>query len=627
MPMNRRLFVTTVIITCCTGIIISAFSIIIMNYASRALKEAIIEKCTNETVKSANQMSTVLEKSEGTVDALAATVYSSFDMDSYRADPEYMDEYMDALNPVIRNSLAGLSNTVGLFFTVNVDLVKGEGYEIWYVYDDEGDIYFLDAAENGVYLEAFSDYDAEYMQYYFKAIKARGEGVWVGPIYDPDIDQNILSYAKAVFVDDTLVGVVGTDINTKNTTDLIMAIEPESKGEIALFNQQGQVIVDSFEEGDKELRKSLEGLFDDSDSPAMKKSQGHMQREIDGDDMTITYARLSNDWLLTIANENSVIFSSVTLVRVTVFLLALAVIVLLIIIIRFALKRYNTPFEEAMRLLKLMGFEGELSEKARSEIEDEEDIEALAKKLIEIQRNRDIMMAHQSRLAQSGEMLAAIAHQWKQPLNNINIIQGNLLDDYLHGEMTRESLQEATEKTEQLTRYMSETIDNFNKYMKPESTSADFDVCALVKSAATLMMDSFKKNKIVFRLRTAEKIEFNGYPNALYHAVVNVLTNAVDALKDVPPEERSIWVDISDEKERLAVYIFNSGRPVPEEIIDEIFEPYFTTKGDEGTGLGLPISRSVLEKTMKGTIVLTNEEKGVLCTITIPKEGDDSNDR
>lgn len=626
MPMNRRLFVTTVIITSCIGIILSAFSLLSMNYACRALKDSIIENCTNETVRSANQMSNVLEKSEGTVDALAATVYSTFDLDGYRNDPDYMDSYLDELNPIIRNSLGNLSNTVGLFFTVNVELVSDEGYEIWYVYDDEGNIYFLDAAENGVYLEAFSDYDAEYMQYYFKAIEAQGEGVWVGPIYDPDIDQNILSYAKAVFVDDTLIGVVGTDINTKNTTDLIMAVEPDSKGEIALFNQKGQVIVDSFEEDDDKLRKSMEGLFDNPDSPAMKKSNGHMQRKVDGDDMTITYARLSNDWLLTIANENSVIFSPVTLVRITIAFLALVVIVLLIIIIRYVLKKYNTPVEEAMGILKVMGFEGELSEKARNEIENEEDIEALAKKLVEIQRNRDIMMAHQSRLAQSGEMMAAIAHQWKQPLNSINIIQGNILDDYLHGEMTQESLREATEKTEQLTRFMSETIDNFNRYMKPESEAADFEVCSLIKSAAALMTDSFKKNKVSFEFSPAGDIEFTGYPSALYHALINVLTNAVDALKDVPADRRSIRIDISEDEEQLKIFIFNSGNPVPDDIMNEVFEPYFTTKGEEGTGLGLPISRSILEKTMRGSIALTNEQNGVLCTIIIPEGGDDIND-
>ena len=278
-----------------------------------------------------------------------------------------------------------------------------------------------------------------------------------------------------------------------------------------------------------------------------------------------------------------------------------------------------------MRLLKLMELEGQLSESARSEIENEEDIESLVKKHIEIQRNRDIIMAHQSRLAQSGEIMSSIAHQWKQPLNNINIIQGNLLDDYLHGEMTQESLIESIEKTEQLTRFMSETIDNFNKYMKPESTSSSFNVCSVVQAAATLLTDTFKRNKVNFKFENTENIEISGYPNALYHAVINILTNAVDALNNVPISERNISISISDENENLNIGIFNSGNPIPEDIMEKIFDPYFTTKGKKGTGLGLPISRSILEKTMKGTIALSNVQDGVMCTITIPK-GETNND-
>lgn len=619
--MNKRLFQTIILIATCACVMFSAFSIVSINSAGSALKEAIIGKCANETVKSANKMSTALENAEGTVNMLAASAYSSFDMEQYEKNPQYMDEYIASFDTAIKTALADLENTVGLFYTLNVDMVnQKEGYEIWYVYDDEGNIQFLDAAENGVFLEAFEDVNAGYMQYYFQSVAKHGEeGVWVGPVYDPDIKKNILSYARAVFVDDTFIGVVGMDLSTKNTTDMIMSIELESQGDIALFNQQGQSIVDSFSKEDAALRRTLGSMLSDENSAIRKETSGVSQKTVGEEKVLITYANLSNDWILVVTHNRDEIFSTVTFVSTTIAVLAITVGALLIFLLYFILKRYNTPYEEAMHLLKIMELDSNLPEEEREAIQDEDDIKDLVKKYMVIQRNKDIMIAHQSRLAQTGEIMTGIAHQWKQPLNNINLIQGNLMDEYLHGEMTNESLEEAVMKTQQQTRFMSETIDNFNKYLKPEEAPSLFTVDEVIKGVLMLLKDSFKKNKIDLDVDLNETIEFMGYPNALYQVVLNVMTNAIDALKTVPAEERLITVLLENLEDRVVIRISNSGEQIPEEIKNQIFKPYFTTKGKAGTGLGLSISRSILEKNMKGTIDLENEEKGVLCTIILPK--------
>lgn len=621
--MNKRLFRTILLIAACICIMFSVLSVFSIKSTGRALREAIIGKCANETVKIANEMSTLLEKAEGTVNMLAASAYSTFDMEQYRKDSQYMDEYIASFDTAIKTALADLENAVGLFYTLNVDMVnQKEGYEIWYIYDDNGNIRFLDAAENGVFLEAFQEVDAGYMQYYFQSIDKHGkQGVWVGPIYDPDIDKDILSYARAVFVDDVLIGVVGIDLSTKNTTDMIKSIELESKGDIALFNQQGEAIVDTFSSEDSLLKNMLSDILSDENSAILQNPHGAIQEVVGNEKVLITYAHLSNDWVLVVTHNSDVIFAAVTLVSRIIVMLAIIVGVLLLLSLYFILKRYNTPYEEAMRLLKLMDLGSDLPEEVQEDVHNEEDIKDLVKKHMAIQRNKDIMIAHQSRLAQTGEIMTGIAHQWKQPLNNINLIQGNLMDEYLHGEMTYESLREAVMKTQQQTRFMSETIDNFNKYLKPEEEASLFIVDVVIRQVLTLLTDSFKKNKIRLQVMLEPDITLEGYPNALYQAILNVLSNAVDALKTVPVENRLIAIELKDSDENVMISVADSGECIPEEIKKHIFKPYFTTKGKAGTGLGLSISRSILEKTMSGTINLENIEDGVLCTIVLPKGG------
>ena len=105
------------------------------------------------------------------------------------------------------------------------------------------------------------------MEFYFDAVNNPGKGVWVGPIYDPDIDEQILTYSRAVFEGDTLIGVMGIDINTENTIDMVMSTDLESKGDIALFNKDGKSIVDSFDEYDKLLKIELNEMAAEEDSP------------------------------------------------------------------------------------------------------------------------------------------------------------------------------------------------------------------------------------------------------------------------------------------------------------------------------------------------------------------------
>lgn len=634
--MNRRLRKTILLVAMLFGTLFSLLSMLSISSYENVLREAIIGEITNETANSANQMSSVLENAEGTVNAMSAAVTSTFDMEKYRADQQYVDEYISRFDPVLYNAIKDLNNTVGLFFTFSVDLVgQKEGYEIWYVYDDDGNISFLDAAANGKYLEAFTEYDAEYMQFYFNAVNDPGKGVWVGPIYDPDIDEQILTYSRAVFVEDTLIGVMGIDINTRNTIDMVMSTDLESKGDIALFNQNGRSIVDSFDEYDKLLKIELNEMAAQDDSPLKKDAKGAVSRSVGGEKLLISWSRLSNDWILVVSNVERTIFAPVTLVKVLVITLSVCLVIMLTAGIYFILKRYDSPLREALHLLKLMDLENSITEEDRREIEDEDDIARLVKKHISLQRNKDIMIANQSRLAQTGKYMTNVAHQWKQPLNNINLIMGNLTDDYVHGELSADVLGDYVEKTQKITRMMSETIDSFNKYLKPEDEPSMFSPAAVIDAALQLLTDPMRRSNIRVETETDSGLMIPGYPNAFYHVILNVLTNAIDASCLIPQNERLIRISVHSTAGRLqdgsqeamqeetgaetVIIIYNRGPQLSENVKKNLFTSYFTTKGENGTGLGLPISKNIIEKSMGGSIALDNADGGVACVIVLPQ--------
>lgn len=427
---------------------------------------------------------------------------------------------------------------------------------------------------------------------------------------------------------------MGIDINTENTIDMVMSTDLESKGDIALFNKDGKSIVDSFDEYDKLLKIELNEMAAEEDSPLKREEKGAVTRSVGGEDMLISWSRLSNNWILVVSNVEDTIFAPVTLVKVLIITLSICLFIMLTAGIYLILRRYDYPMREALHLLKLMDLENSIPEEDRREIEDEDDMARLVKKHISLQRNKDIMIANQSRLAQTGKYMTNVAHQWKQPLNNINLIMGNLSDDYMHGELTAGVLRDYVEKTQKITRMMSETIDSFNKYLKPEDGPSMFSPVTVIDAALQLMTDPLRRNNINVETEADCGLTIPGYPNAFYHVILNVMTNAIDASCLIPQDERLIRISVystageaqdtsreaSREKAGAAtvIMIYNRGPQLSENVQKNLFTSYFTTKGENGTGLGLPISKDILEKSMGGSISLNNADGGVACVIVLP---------
>jgi len=230
-------------------------------------------------------------------------------------------------------------------------------------------------------------------------------------------------------------------------------------------------------------------------------------------------------------------------------------------------------------------------------------VEELAKK--------DEILMRQSRQAALGEMIGNIAHQWRQPLNAVGLLVQDISLCYGYDSFSKEYLDASTHKIMKLVRHMSQTIDDFRNFFTPEKDKIPFDLAKTVEKILLLVEGSLSDKGIKVRVSAQEVPLLTGYPNEFSQVLLNILNNAKDAFSGRQVEEPSVSVQIGTEHGRSFVTITDNAGGIPEGILDRIFEPYFTTKEQgKGTGIGLYMSKKIVEKTMNGSLTVRNTELG-----------------
>ncbi len=221
-------------------------------------------------------------------------------------------------------------------------------------------------------------------------------------------------------------------------------------------------------------------------------------------------------------------------------------------------------------------------------------------------RERDELLAQQSKLAAMGEMIGAIAHQWRQPLNEIGIAIQNLKYDYEDGLIDKEFLESFIEKNKEIIRFMSATIDDFRNFYRLDKTKELFDVKEAINSTLSLQMAQLVNHNITVSV-SGESFEVNGRKNEFLQVILNVIDNAKDALLQKGIKNAKITIVL----EENVVKICDNAGGIPEGILDRIFEPYFTTKEQgKGTGIGLYMSKMIIEENMGGQLSVVNTKIG-----------------
>jgi len=228
---------------------------------------------------------------------------------------------------------------------------------------------------------------------------------------------------------------------------------------------------------------------------------------------------------------------------------------------------------------------------------------------VDISRQKDHLMFQQSRLASMGEMIGNIAHQWRQPLSSISAIIQNIRHKSDRNKLSNEFLENITEDALKIASQMSETIDDFRNFFEPSKAKERFNINSAVQDTLELLKPTLINNDINVITNQKINIDILGYKNELSQTILNIFSNAKDILIEKVKTNRTIIIEISLSKNNrhVVISISDNGGGIPEDIIDNIFDPYFTTKEQgKGTGIGLYMSKQIIETNMKGNLLVKN---------------------
>lgn len=231
------------------------------------------------------------------------------------------------------------------------------------------------------------------------------------------------------------------------------------------------------------------------------------------------------------------------------------------------------------------------------------------------------ILIQQSKLASMGEMIGNIAHQWRQPLAQISAIHMNMKVTYDFDKFTKEYMESKIKEANKLTAYMSQTISDFQNFFKPQGEKEVFSIEKACRDAYFILESSLKAHGIEVIFHITQDVTINGYKTEYSQVILNLLSNAKDILIERQIKNPKIELEIKDGNHFALVKIKDNAGGVDTSIIDKIFEPYFTTRHQtQGTGIGLYMSKNIIERNMHGYINVVNVEDGALFTVKVDKE-------
>ncbi len=236
-------------------------------------------------------------------------------------------------------------------------------------------------------------------------------------------------------------------------------------------------------------------------------------------------------------------------------------------------------------------------------------------------REKDHLLIQQSRQAVLGEMIVNVAHQWRQPLNEVSLLINDLEDAYTFGVLTKEYFEKTVEIVYQRLKFMSDMSDTINDFSKMHTDGfkkEDFSPKELIEKLIQFTEGLIEKNKIQIRFICNEDFEVFGYPNMLSHVLMNLLNNSLDILNERSIKKPKIWIKLERNQTNYCIRVLDNGKGIESDVIGKIFEPYFTTKDKKrGSGLGLYMAKSMIEKQMNGQIEVQNKLEGAEFKITL----------
>ena len=226
------------------------------------------------------------------------------------------------------------------------------------------------------------------------------------------------------------------------------------------------------------------------------------------------------------------------------------------------------------------------------------------------------MMFWQSRFASLGQMLSNIAHQWRQPLTELNLIIYNIKKAALNNQ--HKEVEYSYDESKKIIKNMSSTIDDFSNFFKPSKEKTLFSLKQSISEAILISKRTIKEEHIFLKTNILD-INILGIPNELTQVIINLIQNAKDAFVLNKTSQKELQIITIKENNNIKIEIKDNAGGVTIELLDKIFEPYFTTKhSTSGTGLGLFMSKMICEKSFDGSLNVSNNKSGATFTIELP---------
>ena len=233
--------------------------------------------------------------------------------------------------------------------------------------------------------------------------------------------------------------------------------------------------------------------------------------------------------------------------------------------------------------------------------------------------NNERILAQQAKHAAMGEMMDAIAHQWKQPLNAISMLTDILIREYSDGDVDEAYLEEYRATLWKQLDHLLNTLDEFRSFFRPDKEKAAFNLAKSIDSVLLLVKDEFMGKAITIKVDGDESIELYGVENEFKHIVLNILNNAKDAFIENETTSRMIKITFYKQEGKVIMEICDNAGGIPDSVIHDIFKANVTTKAEgKGTGIGLYMSAQIAEK-MDAVLEVSNKAKGACFTFTAPQ--------
>ena len=300
-----------------------------------------------------------------------------------------------------------------------------------------------------------------------------------------------------------------------------------------------------------------------------------------------------------------------------------------LIIISIIIQLYRNKIDEYEETIRIQNNElenfsnllqAEVDQKTRELLVMNQNLEIQVEQKVNELLKKDRIILSQSRHAAMGEMISMIAHQWRQPLSNITLGISNLKINSMLREIEPSEVLKKLETISDTILYLSETIDDFQSFFEPNKEKESIEVDKIIKRALSFSMPKAQAYHIEISLTCSDDIVINTHANELVQVLINLINNAIDANIITQAKNALIEIEVKYYKDDkyLLIIVKDYAGGVDEEIKEKIFEPYFSTKGKNGTGIGLYMSKMIIESQIGGKIDFLNQYEGATFRVQIP---------